>query len=129
MDSVGGEVYKKSWQLLAQMGRYVLYGVSAVTGKGSISKIKAAAAFSLMRPIFPPSLMTVNKGLFGFNLGTLTGKESYFSEAAREILCYSEEGFLKPVIGKVFPFEQIVEAHAYLQTRQSSGKVVVRFEE
>ncbi|HTR98642.1 MAG TPA: zinc-binding dehydrogenase [Bacteroidota bacterium] len=125
MDSVGGEVFKKSWRLLAQMGRYILYGVSSVTGKGAINRLKAAAAFSLMRPIFPPSLMSVNKGIIGFNLGTLTGREAYFSEAAREILGYFEEGFLRPVIGRVFPFEQIVDAHAFLQTRQSTGKVVV----
>jgi NADPH:quinone reductase-like Zn-dependent oxidoreductase len=126
MDSVGGEVYKKGWQLLAPMGRYVLYGVSAVTGKGAMNRIKAAAAFSLMRPIFPPSLISANKGILGFNLGTLTRKESYFSEAAKEVIHYYESGVLKPVIGKIFPFEEIVEAHAYLQTRQSSGKVVVQ---
>ena len=125
MDSVGGEVFKKSWHLLAQMGRYILYGVSSVTGKGAINRLKAAAAFSLMRPIFPPSLMSANKGIIGFNLGTLNGKEAYFSEAAKEILRYFEEGFLRPVIGRVFRFDQIVEAHAFLQTRQSTGKVVV----
>lgn len=125
MDSVGGDVFRKGWQLLAEMGRYVLYGVSSVAGKGALNRIKAAAAFSLMRPIFPPSLMSANKGIFGFNLGTLTGKESYFGEAAREILRYHEEGFLRPVVGRKFPFEEIVEAHAFLQTRQSTGKVVV----
>jgi NADPH:quinone reductase-like Zn-dependent oxidoreductase len=34
-------------------------------------------------------------------------------------------GILKPVIGKVFTFDKIVEAHTYLQMRQSVGKVVV----
>jgi len=125
MDSVGGEVYKKSWQLLAGMGRYVLYGVSAVTGKGGLNRLKAAATFSLMRPLFPPSLISANKGIFGFNLGTLTGVEGYFAEAAKELLRYHDEGSLKPVIGTVFPFEQIVDAHTFLQTRQSVGKVVV----
>jgi len=125
MDSVGGEVFKKSWHLLAQMGRYILYGVSSVTGKGAINRLKAAAAFSSMRPIFPPSLMSINKGIIGFNLGTLTGREAYFSEAAKEILRYFEEGFLRPVIGRVFSFDEIVDAHAFLQTRQSTGKVVV----
>jgi NADPH:quinone reductase-like Zn-dependent oxidoreductase len=125
MDSVGGKVFKKSWRLLAQMGRYILYGVSSVTGKGAMNRLKVAAAFSMMGPIFPPSLMSANRGIHGFNLGTLTAKESYFSDAAKEILRYFDEGFLKPVIGHVFPFEKIVEAHAFLQTRQSSGKIVV----
>ncbi len=125
MDSVGGEVFRKSWALLAQMGRYVLYGVSAVAGKGALSKLRVAAAYSLMVPIFPPNLMSANKGIFGFNLGTLTGKEAYFKQSVDEILPLHQSGRLKTLIGKVFPFEQIVEAHRYLQTRQSVGKVVV----
>ena len=125
MDSVGGDVYKKSWQLLEKMGRYVLYGVSSVTGKGAISRIRAAAAFASMRPILPYSLISANKGIFGFNLGTLVGKETYFAEAAREILLLYNAGTLKPVVGRVFVFDDIVSAHTYLQTRQSIGKVVV----
>jgi len=128
MDSVGGEVFKKSWQLLAQMGRYVLFGVSAVTGKGALNRLKAASAFSSMRPIFPPSLISANKGIFGFNLGTLMGKAAYFREAVNDLLGWHERGVIKPLIGRVFPFEEIVEAHRYLQTRQSVGKVVVILE-
>jgi NADPH2:quinone reductase len=128
MDSVGGEVFKKSWQLLAPMGRYVLYGVSAVTGKGAISRLKAAGVFSLMRPIFPPSLMSANKGIFGFNLGLLTDKDSYFREAVTELLQWHTLGVMKTLIGKLFPFREIVEAHRFLQGRESVGKVVVRIE-
>ena len=125
MDSVGGDVFKKSWQLLAQMGRYVLFGISAVAGKGALNRLRVASAFSSMRPIFPPNLLSANKGIFGFNLGTLTGRELYFKEAVSEILHWYAIGALKPLIGKMFPFEQIVEAHRFLQTRQSVGKVVV----
>jgi NADPH2:quinone reductase len=126
MDSVGGEVFKKSWQLLAPMGRYVLYGVSAVTGKGAISRIKAAGVFSLMRPVFPPSLLSANKGIFGFNLGLLKDKEDYFREAIMELMRWQQQGILKTLIGKVFPFDEIVEAHRFLQGRESVGKVVIR---
>lgn len=125
MDSVGGETFRKSWKLLAQMGRYVLYGVSAVTGKGALSKVKAATAFAHMRPIFPPHLMGINKGIFGFNLGTLVGKEAYMKEATREVLSLLEIGVLKPLIGSVYPFEEIVEAHRALQMRETVGKVIV----
>jgi NADPH:quinone reductase-like Zn-dependent oxidoreductase len=128
LDSVGGEVFKKSWHLLAQMGRYILFGVSAVTTKGALNRMKAARVFSSMRPIFPPGLMSLNKGIFGFNLGTLTGKERYFREAVIDLLRLYRKGVLKPLIGRVFSFDQIVEAHGYLQSRQSMGKVVVRVE-
>ena len=37
-----------------------------------------------------------------------------------------EEGVIKPVIDKVFPFEQTNEALAYIETGRSKGKVVVK---
>ncbi len=129
MDSVGGDVFRKSWDLLAQMGRYILYGISSVTGKGALNKLKVAKAFSHMRPIFPPNLLGANKGIFGFNLGTLRGKEGYFKEAVTELITLYNAGAIRPVIGSTFPFSRIVDAHRALQLRQSIGKVVVLMNE
>ena len=126
MDSVGGKVFRKSWSLLSEMGRYVLFGISSLTGKGGFSRIRAAIAVSSMRPIFPPSLIPANKGIFGFNLGLLVRSEAYLREAVLELLRYQDQGSLRPVVGRTFPFKDIVEAHRFLQTRQSIGKVVVR---
>ena len=125
MDAVGGLVYDKGWSLLAQMGRYILYGLAAVVGKGALNKLKAATVISVMKPIFPVQLMSANKSIFGFNLGTLKGKEGYLKEAALELLKLYDLGVLKPFIGKIFHFNEIVEAHRALQTRQTVGKVVV----
>jgi NADPH:quinone reductase-like Zn-dependent oxidoreductase len=36
------------------------------------------------------------------------------------------DGSLKPTIAKTFPFEEIVEAHRYLESNQQIGKVTVR---
>lgn len=125
MDSVGGLVYDKGWNLLAGMGRYILYGLAAVTGKGALNKLKVATVVSVMKPIFPVQLMSANKSIFGFNLGTLKGKEAYLKEAISDLLKLYNIGVLKPFIGKIFDFSQIVEAHRALQTRQTVGKVVV----
>ena len=42
-----------------------------------------------------------------------------------ELLKLYDLGVLKPFIGRMFPFNEIVEAHRALQTRQTVGKVVV----
>jgi NADPH:quinone reductase-like Zn-dependent oxidoreductase len=128
MDSVGGKVFKKSWPLLAGMGRYILFGLGAVAGPGGLSRFRSARVVSSMLPIFPPALIGANKGIFGFNLGTLVGKEGYIRAAAGELLKLYDRGALRPVVGKVFPFSEMVEAHRFLQTRQSTGKVVIRVE-
>ncbi len=36
-----------------------------------------------------------------------------------------ESGALKPVIDRVFPFDEIVEAHRYLENNGQFGKIVV----
>ena len=36
-----------------------------------------------------------------------------------------EAGTLTPVIAKTFPFDQIVEAHRYLESNAQFGKIVV----
>ena len=36
-----------------------------------------------------------------------------------------KSGSLKPVIAKTFAFDQIVEAHRYLESNQQFGKIVV----
>jgi NADPH:quinone reductase-like Zn-dependent oxidoreductase len=126
MDSVGGDVFKKSWQLLAPMGRYLMLGVSSMTtADGNLTRSMIADAYEQMKPIFPPSLIHTNKGIFGFNLGLITGKERYFEEAATELLTWYNLGAIRPLVGKIFPFGEIVEAHRYLQNRLSVGKVVV----
>ena len=43
-----------------------------------------------------------------------------------EITKLIETGIIKPVIDKVFPFEQTNEALAYVETGRSKGKVVVK---
>ncbi len=125
VDSVGGKVYRRSWDILAPMGRYVILGLSAVAGRGGLNYLKAARTLLQMGAILPQSLIAANKALIGFNLGTLRGMDVYLREAAAETLRYHSEGSLNSVVGRVFSFEQIVEAHRFLQSRRSMGKVVV----
>jgi alcohol dehydrogenase len=43
-----------------------------------------------------------------------------------EIMALIETGIIRPVVDKVFPFEQTNEAMAYVETGRAKGKVVVK---
>ena len=124
-DSVGGKTMRKGWKLLAPMGRYVLFGFAAVAGERKVNKVKALGEILSVPLIYPPSLVTRNVSLMGFNLYFVVQKAAYLRKAMDQLLRWYEKGILRPVVGTVFPFEKIVEAQEFLQSRKSIGKVVV----
>ncbi|AXC10034.1 Quinone oxidoreductase [Acidisarcina polymorpha] len=56
---------------------------------------------------------------------TTSGDPVRLAKAKSFVLKGLEEGRLKPVIAKSFPFEDIIEAHTYLESNQQFGKLVV----
>ncbi len=126
MDSVGGKVLRKSWRLLAPMGRYVLYGFAAAAGRKRLDYVRLAREFLAFPFLVPSSLPTRNISLMGFNLYFLADKTVYFREVGRNLMRMYEKKQIVPVIGKVFPFEQAAEAHTFLQSRKSIGKVLLK---
>jgi len=125
LDSVGGTVFKKGWKILAPMGRYVLFGFSAITGKRTYSKIKVLREMIAAPILFPHTLLSRNVSLSCFNLYFLMKKSEYLRNSLRLVLDWQENGILKPVIGARYPFSKIAEAQAYMQSRKSIGKIVI----
>jgi NADPH:quinone reductase-like Zn-dependent oxidoreductase len=125
LDSVGGKVFKKGWNLLAPMGRYVLYGFAAVSGKRTYSKLKAVREALAAPILFPHLLLSRNVSLSCFNLYFLGQKSEYLKNTLRLILDWQANGIVKPVIGARYSFQNIAEAQAYMQARKSVGKIIV----
>ena len=108
-DPVGGPGIEKLAAAMAPGGILVLYGL-----------------LSLQPTPFPfgPALL---KGLTvrGYTLFELMPDMSRREAAITFVTRGLEAGTLKPVIDKTFPFDQIVEAHRYLESNTQFGKIVV----
>jgi NADPH:quinone reductase-like Zn-dependent oxidoreductase len=63
--------------------------------------------------------------LRGYLVHEITGDPIRLQAAKTFVLGGLESGVLKPIIAKVFPFEEIVAAHRYLESNQQFGKIVV----
>jgi NADPH:quinone reductase-like Zn-dependent oxidoreductase len=74
-------------------------------------------------PLFP--LLIKNLTVHGYQYREVVGDEERRERAKRFILEGVASGALKPIIDKVFAFDQIVEAHRYLESNQQFGKIVV----
>jgi len=76
----------------------------------------------------PFPLFTVLKKsltLRGYLIHEIVGDPARLEAAKAFILGGLMSGSLKPVIAKTFPFDQIVEAHRFLESNEQFGKIVV----
>jgi NADPH:quinone reductase-like Zn-dependent oxidoreductase len=129
VDPVGGRVFRSGWNLLAGMGRYVLLGLSSVSGPGRLNFPRALWILGSMGVLVPARVLSSNRAFLAFNLGTLTGREEYLHDTGLELIRLYERRVLRPVIGQVLPFPDVARAHRMLQTGQTLGKVVITFDE
>jgi NADPH:quinone reductase-like Zn-dependent oxidoreductase len=125
IDPIGGGHWKKSYLALRSTGRLGMFGVSAASAnglKGKLGLLKAA----WQTPWFHPfGLLNKNKGVFGLNLGHMWHEGEKVAEWMRTILDGVREGWVRPHVDKAFPFDQVGEAHAYIEARKNTGKVVL----
>ena len=125
LDAVGGASFRKSYRVLAPLGRLFMFGAAGLaTGqRRSIwSAVRVLAAMPRFRAI---PLMNENRGVFGINLGHLWGQVETLRTMLLEIVQLADKGVLTPVVDSTYSFARSGDAHARLQSRQSFGKVLL----
>ncbi|MFJ5763012.1 zinc-binding alcohol dehydrogenase family protein [Neobacillus sp. NPDC093182] len=109
LEMVGGEVFNKTLKCLAAFGRLVVFGAAS----GEQSKM------------YPSSLMARNQSVIGFFLPQIMRKPELLQPSLVELLTYLGEGKLKLTIGGVFPLEDAADVHRLLQSRKTTGKLIL----
>ena len=74
-------------------------------------------------PLFP--VLSKSLTLRGYLVHEILGDPARVEAAKSFILDGLQSGALNPVIARIFPFEEIVEAHRYLESNEQFGKIVV----
>ena len=125
VDAVGGSLFRPGWKALNRDGRYVLYGFAAALGPGRVRYLHAALELLRMGALLPSALVQPTRTLAGFNLSLVPHLAGELQSRFGRIEAALAAGTVRPVIGATFPFARLPEAHALLQGRGSTGKVVV----
>ena len=64
----------------------------------------------------------------GFTLGLwIDARLPAVAAAAERVLRFAEDGRIAPVIGRVFPADEVADAHRLFESRATVGRVVVTF--
>jgi NADPH:quinone reductase-like Zn-dependent oxidoreductase len=125
IDPLGGSNWKKSYRALRATGRMGVFGMSTASANGILGKLRALKAV-IQSPRFNPlGLMSRNRGVFGLNLGHLWGEGDKVAGWMREIVGGIHEGWIQPHVDRSFSFDQVADAHRYIEARKNIGKVVL----
>ena len=88
--------------------------------------IAVGYAGGMWQEVNPAWLVGRNIGVHGFYLGRLIGRDpELVARAAKDVLRLWEGGAVRPIVGAEFPLEEAAEAHRLIESRQSTGKVVL----
>lgn len=110
LDSVGGDVFARSFATLRPLGTVVALGFAG----------------GWWEPLDPAPLVGRNTGLQGFYLGRLLRhRPEVVQEAVGELLELWGAGAIRPLVRSTFGLDQAAEAHRLVEERRSVGKVVL----
>lgn len=125
-DPVGGKSVKKGYGMLGAGGRLCTYGVSSMINAATIfGKIKVLFQFGLYHPL---QFLSRSRGILGINMLQIAEENPQkISRAMKGVTALWEKGVINPHVGGEFPVDRLAEAHEFLESRKSIGKIVVKW--
>jgi NADPH2:quinone reductase len=109
LDAVGATTLDKGLTCLAPFGHLILYGRAG----------GAPEPLNLFR------LFEKSTKVSGFVLNTVAALPDVMRKGIEESFKLIAEGKLKLLVGKSFPLAQAADAHKFMESRQSTGKLVL----
>lgn len=109
LDSVGGRTFEQLHGALAPFGRIVAYGGAA----------------DMPDTVAVDDLMTASTGVLGFRLQRVLDDEELYRSSAARLFHLAGRGLLTARIGGRYPLSAVGRAHADLESRTTSGKLVI----
>lgn len=128
LEMVGGDAFKAVKTVLAPFGRIVVAGYADLD-------------YSLWRPWSWPKavwgmprmslkeMFLGSNGLLSTHLGYLIDDPAVLTQLWADLCGFVETHELRPEVGRVMPLAQIAEAHRFMESRGSYGKIVLQVEQ
>ena len=126
LNSSGGASIEWQRARLGQTGRMVCIGMSSLIQDGKRSLLRIAAALMRMPKISVLKLTDANTGIFGLNSLHVLQDPAWAARLTRSLATVDQIG-VKPHIGRVFPATEAAAAHAFLETKQATGKLLLQW--
>jgi len=126
LDPLGGHDWRKGLKLLRPCGRLVAYGFANLASgqrRRPARLVSQVAGIPLLTPL---QLMNYNRTVSGVNVGRLWGQIAALREELQAVLALWDQGKIKPLIDRTYPFAEAAAAHRRILQHQNTGKIVLK---
>jgi NADPH:quinone reductase-like Zn-dependent oxidoreductase len=123
-DSIGGLTFRKGKNLLSAGGRIIGYGAAEQLEKKTIfGTIRLLFDFGFTNPVF---LLMQSKSILGVNMLRIADQRpDVLQRCLQQVVALAVNKELKPHVGAVYKASEIAEAHTLLESRRSTGKILI----
>lgn len=126
LDSVGGSYFKKDLNLLRPHGRVVAYGAATFSERNLFKLPALIPQVVSMLTLSMIDLMLHSKGFYGVNMLRIAKENpDLMAHELQQIMKDFSAQKLKTVISRQLSWRQIGEAHNLLESRATTGKIVL----
>ncbi|MGB3586540.1 MAG: zinc-binding dehydrogenase, partial [Tunicatimonas sp.] len=127
LELVGGETFRKSRDLLNPFGKMVIAGMAGLKW----SKRNPLTWPDLIKNIPQAKILQMaqrSTGLLATHIGYLIEHREVVEREWATLTKFVKDQDIKPVVSRVFQFDEMAQAHQFIESRESYGKVVVTLE-
>lgn len=124
LELVGGEVYRQSLGLLAPTGRLVVAGFASL----ALERWNPCSWWRTWRDlprVRVGAMAERSIGVLATHVGYLLPERERLQRIWADLTAFVGRQGIRPVVGAVLPFDRMAEAHALMESRRHTGKIVV----
>ena len=125
LEMVGGDVYKRCYESLDYFGRIVVVGYASL----DIKLWNPMSWWRAWRGIPRMDIMDAAErsvAVMSSHLGYLLPDQVKMQEIVGRMYAFISGKNIKPVIGEIFTLENVQQAHVLVESRRSTGKVLLK---
>lgn len=116
LDFIGADYWKKNAASIAQEGRWVLIGILGGNIVPEVNLLELMAKCVQLTG----TLLTPRSDAY---------KARLTKEFMDRVMPLMDQGKIRPVVDKVFPYEQVKDAHEYMEQNKNIGKILLSFQD
>ena len=124
LEMSGGTAFRKAIRSVAPLGRIVIAGASSAfpASRNPLARLLSLRKMPSARILH---MLKRSYGIMSFHIGWLL-ESGAMQHQWGDLVRFAEQHRIVPLVGEVFDFERIADAHRALESRRNVGKVLVR---